>query len=157
MSYKDFKEEVKEKTEMDKKMKEFNSTYKAGPRVMLFMAGVVAFLAAVSTVGGYFKYKRYQWQQAQDKKDAKTEMTLIDQKTDITPRAYTGVMFFSKTEQTNHADAVLHYATRDPDAMERIRHVKVGEKKKVSEWKGIVTDKYHKYVKSYEWSEIERQ
>jgi len=125
-------------------------------RMTLYVVGALAFLAAASTAGGYLKYKRYQWRQIQAKKDAQTEMTLIEQKTDITPKAYVGVMFFSKTGQTNHADAVMHYATRDPDAMERIRHVKVGEKKKVSEWKGIVTDRHDKYVKNYDWSEIER-
>ena len=112
-----------------------------------------AFLATVSTVGGYFKYKRYQKEQIQNRKDAQTEMKLIDQRTDIAPRAYTGVMFFSKTDQTNRADAVMHYATRNPETMEKLRLLKLGEKRKVSEWKGLVADKY---IKNYSWSELSK-
>ena len=126
------------------------------PRFAILCSGILATLLAVSTAGGYFKYKRHQREQLQAQKDAQTEMTLIDQKTDISPRAYTGVMFFSKSGQTNQADAVAHYATRDPDTMERIRHVKLGETKKVSEWKGILADRDYRYVKNYSWSELER-
>lgn len=129
---------------------------KTPPFVVLYMVGILATLATVSTVGGYFKHKRYQKEQLQAQKDAQTEMTLIDQKTEISPRVYTGVMFFSKGDQTNHADAVMHYATRNPAAMERLRLVKLGEKRKVSEWKSIVADKNYRYVKNYSWSELER-
>ena len=128
-------------------------TYTSSPRAILYMAGVIAFLATVSTVGGYFKYKRYQTEQIQNRKDAQTEMKLIDQRTDIAPRAYTGVMFFSKTDQTNRADAVMHYATRNPETMEKLRLLKLGEKRKVSEWKGLVADKY---IKNYSWSELSK-
>lgn len=146
------KQEIKEE-EMQAEDALVFMDYNINPRVIAIGVGVVAALLAVSTVGGYFKYKRYQREQLQAQKDAQTEMTLIDQKSDISPQAYTGVMFFSKGDQTNHADAVMHYATRDPDAMEKLRLVKLGEKKKVSEWKGIVADKY---IKNYSWSELEK-
>ena len=125
-------------------------------RFAILCSGILATLLVVSTAGGYFKYKRHQREQLQAQKDAKIEMTLIDQKSEISPRAYTGVMFFSKSGQTNHADAVMHYATRNPDAMEKLRLVKLGETRKVSEWKGIVADKNYRYVKNYSWSELEK-
>ena len=155
MSFEDFKKDIEHKIEADKKMEEFKAV-KSDRRVVLYMVGALTLMAAFSTLGGYFKYKRYQKERIQAEKDAKTEMTLIDLKTDITPRACTGVMFFSKTDQTNRADAVMHYATRDPDAMERIRHVKLGERRKVSEWKGIVMDQDYRYRKNYSWSELEK-
>ena len=155
MSFKDFKKDVEHKVETDKKIKEFKAV-KSDRRVVLYMIGALTLMAAFSTLGGYFKYKRFQKERIQAEKDAKTEMTLIGQKTNISPRACSGVMFFSKTDQTNHADAVMHYATRDPGAMERIRHIKLGERRKVSEWKGIVTDKDYRYVKTYSWSELEK-
>ena len=146
-------EELKKEIEIRERLPEYNKNYKASPRAILFMAGIMATLAAVSTVGGYFKYKRYQREQIQAEKDAQTEMTLIDMKGNVTGNGYAGLMFFSRTGNTNHADAVMHYGTINPAMYETIRHLKIGEKRKVAEWKGLVADKY---VKRYSWHELER-
>ena len=129
---------------------------KTSPRLVLYMMSIVAFVVAASAASGYFKYKRHQQAQIQAEKDAKTEMTLIDFKRNWNARGEAGVMFFSKSDQTNRADAVAHYATHDPEVMERMRHIKLGEKRKVSEWKGIIADKDYRYVRNYSWSELER-
>ncbi|MDY6408178.1 MAG: hypothetical protein SPL08_05725 [Pseudomonadota bacterium] len=126
---------------------------KVSARCTLLALGILAGLVAVSSVGGYLKYKRYQEERDQADQDERVDMTLIDHQKGVAPRACVGVMFFSKTGQTNQTDAVMHYATCDLNVVEKLRHLKLGEKKKVAEWKGLVTDKH---MKTYSWTEIER-
>ena len=80
-------------------------------------------------------------------------MTLIDMKGNVTGNGYAGLMFFSRTGDTNRADAVMHYGVVNPAIYETIRHLKIGEKRKVAEWKGLVADKY---VQRYSWHELEK-
>ena len=126
---------------------------RVSPRLVLYMASVVAFLVAASTTAGYFRYKKHQREQIQTQKEGQTEMTLIDMKGNVTGNGYVGLMFFSRTGDTNRADAVMHYGTINPAMYETIRHLKIGEKRRVAEWKGLVEDKY---IKRYSWHELER-
>ena len=78
-------------------------------------------------------------------------MTLIGMEKNVTGNGYAGLMFFSRTGATNQTDAMMHYVTIDPNIIERVRHLKLGDKKKISEWKGLVEQKY---IKGYSWHEL---
>ena len=145
--------EIKKRHKDRQNLQTTEKSGKASPRVVLYLAGIWVSLFAVSMAGGYFKYKRYQKQQIQAEKDKQTEMTLIGMEKNVTSRGCAGMMYFSKSGQTNQTDAVMHYATIDPNVIEKVRHLKLGEKKKVAEWKGLVE---RKYIKGYSWHELTR-
>ena len=124
---------------------------KANRRVTMYAVGMLAILAGLVATCEYFRYKKQQWAQIQAEKDKQTEMTLIGMEKNVTSRGCAGMMYFSKSGQTNQTDAVMHYATIDPNVIEKVRHLKLGEKKKVAEWKGLVE---RKYIKGYSWHEL---
>jgi len=124
------------------------------PRMMAYL-GTIA-VVVISGVAGlaYLRDQTEKHAALQNEKDKQTDMTLIGMEKNVTGRGYAGLMFFSKSGQTNRADAVMHYATIDPNVMENVRHLKLGDKKKVAEWKGLVEQKY---IKSYSWYELTKE
>ena len=147
------KKSDKEKREMATSDAEIFKCVKYSPRAMAYLGAVAAVVITGIAGLAYLKNQAEKYAASQDAKDEQTDMTLISMEKNVTERGYAGLMFFSKSGQTNHADAVMHYATLDPNVMEKVRHLKLGDKKKVAEWKGLVKQKY---VKGYSWHELNR-
>ena len=155
MSSDHIKKGVREKREMttpDANAEMFELV-KNSPRALGCLGAMAAVVIAGTAGLAYLKNQTEKQALLQDEKDKQTDMTLISMEKNVTERGYAGLMFFSKSGQTNHADAVMHYATIDPNVIEKVRHLKLGDKKKVAEWKGLVEQKY---IKGYSWHELNR-
>ena len=150
--------EIKKRVNEERKMKtldgELIKAIQSSPRVKVYLGAIAA--ATIMGIAGlaYLRDQTEKQVARQNEEDKQTDMTLIAMEKNVTGRGYAGLMFFSKSGQTNQADAVMHYATVDPNVMEKVRHLKLGDKKKVAEWKGLVEQKY---IKGYSWHELTKE
>ncbi|MBR6411715.1 MAG: hypothetical protein IKS41_00955 [Alphaproteobacteria bacterium] len=151
MDTNDLKNEIDHRKKMAKLEKQDEQIFKASPRAWVFLGSiVVGLLVSLSVAESIRRTKKYQ-AKIDAERDKVTDTTLIDIKGNVTSSGYAGLMFFNHTGHTNQADSVMHYVTVNPQVYEEIRHLKIGEKRKVSEWKGLVEDKY---IKRYSWHEL---
>ena len=144
-------DDVKKQIKQRREMATLEPAILNSPKAKVFVGAIAA--VVVSGIAGlaYLRDQTEKYAALQDEKDKQTDMTLIAMEKSVTGRGYAGLMFFSKSGQTNHTDAIMHYATIDPNVIENVRHLKLGDKKKVAEWKGLVEQKY---IKGYSWHEL---
>lgn len=118
-------------------------------------------LAALCVFTGYNSVKhsiqegRQKAEQAQ--KDKKTSAVLIEKKESVTTTGYAGLMFFDTDGQTNTAEAVVHFVTRTPEKMEKMRRLKTGDMRRVSDWKNLFFEESQPYTNVKNWIELKRE
>jgi len=154
MSSDNIKEHTKEEREMTTSDSEIFKGIKSSPCPIAYSGAVAAVVILGIAALFYLKNQTKKQVAMQEEKDRQTDMILIGMEKSVTEKGYAGLMFFSKSGQTNQTDAMMHYATIDPNVIEKVRHLKLGEKKKIAEWKGLVEQKY---IKGYSWHELNRE
>ena len=89
--------------------------------------------------GGYLSIvdgiRKKRQESVQTKLDHKTSTTLIEKKESVTANGYAGLMFFDMDGNINTAEAVVKYNTECDYMSEVVRQCRVGDTKKVTEWK----------------------